>query len=191
MSKKNPKKSAAAAANAVAAAYRSSLALSGGGNYANSPTLRAIRAKEQAALGALVLDGLGGVVMGPPRKKPRPKLTAAEKAARGRVLAAHRARAARAARLPGGKKPKKPKAKTKTAPKRTATAASAVKSAARRAGKRVPTVTAAQAVARAQTAALKRWVCEGARRSGCGAGGSRVITATGKFKRLRPPRFMR
>ncbi len=115
-------------------------------------------------------------------KSPKRKLSKTEKAARARVLAAYRASAARAARLPGKKK-----RRTK---KKTASRAAAPAPARRRTSKKVRTVTANQVIAAQAQAALKRWLCEGARRSGCGAGGSRVVTGKGSFVRIRPPRFM-
>lgn len=124
-------------------------------------------------------------------KAPRRKLSKTERAARGRVLSAHRASAARAARLPGKTKRSKKSPAKKTTARRTATrraAPSAARPAARRSSKKVRTVTADAVIRAAADTAMKKWLCEGARRSGCGAGGSRVISGKGSFKRLRPAR---
>lgn len=187
MSKKNKSKKPSVPSS-VAAAMR---AANQRGSYGSS-----IAAKEMArAFGAMTL-----AMHKKPAEKmrsPKRKLSAAEKAARKRALAARRAyatAAARAARLPGKKKRKAAPKKSRVAPrKKVATRAVSRVAAApkpRRASKKVPTVTAASVINNAQKAALKRWLCEGARRSGCGAGGSRVVTGKGSFVRLRPPRFM-
>jgi hypothetical protein len=132
--------------------------------------------------------------------KPKSKLSKAEKKARGRVLAAHRASAARAARLPGKKRKAKKKTRaakrSKVAPRkktasRSASAPRAAKPSKKPASKKgVKTMTADAVIKAAASGALKRWVCEGVRRSGCGAKGTRVVTAKGSFQRIRPPRFM-
>lgn len=168
MSKKNKKRSKAKSSSSVAAAMRSA---NQRGSYGSAIATKALVQQ----LGAMTR------ALGKPGKKKRRKLTKAEKAARKRVLSAHRASAARAARLPGKKKRR---------PVKKAAVRTASKPAARRSSKRAPTVTAAQVINNATKAALKRWLCQGPRRSGCGAGGSRVVTGTGSFKRIRPMRFM-
>lgn len=193
MSKASIAKAAKKAARQVAAAYKSSLKHTGYGAAIAEKASREAERKLGAAFGAAMaksapserdLGASFGAAMAKGRS-PRKPLTTAEKKARARVLKAHKANASRAARLPGGKKGKKGKT-GKTAgkkPSKKPTTRPTSK-------KNLPTVTANQVLAAASTNALKRWACEGARRSGCGAGGSRVVTATGTFKRLRPPRFM-
>lgn len=185
MSKASAKSAAKKAARAVAAAYRSSL---GGGNYG-----AAIAAKAAKEMEAKIAKQMGEMTLAMHKKSPTRKLSKAEKKARARVLSAHRASAARAARLPGKKRRKKAGKRSKVAPrKKTATrTASAPRAAKKRSSKKkVRSVTADAVVKAAALAAKKRWLCEGARRSGCGAGGSRVVTGSGSFKRIRPPRFM-
>ena len=184
MSQSKAQKAAAKAAKAVANAYKASL---GRGSYSGQPAIVAATKRIESELNAAALDALGGVVMSR-AKKPRRKLTAAEKKARARVLSAHRASAARAARLPGKRRSKKTSKRSKVT-SRSAAAPRTSKKTTRRASK-TRTVTAAQVVAAAAQKALRRWACEGPRRSGCGAGGSRVVTAKGSFKRLRPLRVM-
>jgi len=151
----------------VAAAMR---AANQRGSYGSS-----IAAREMArAFGARTLDMYA--------KKPKPKLSKAEKAARARVRKARSAyatNAARAARLPG-----------KRAGKKVRHAATAPAAARKPKKPKVPTVTAESVINKAQKNALVRYLCEGARRSGCGGGGSRVVTGKGSFERIRPPRFM-
>lgn len=118
-----------------------------------------------------------------PAKKKRASLSKAEKAARARVRAArasYASSAARAARLPGKKK--------RTSKKKVARASAPAQT--RRQTSKLPTTTADKVIADAAKKQLRRWLCEGARRSGCGAGGSRVISGKGSFVRIRPPRFM-
>jgi hypothetical protein len=184
MSKATAKTAAKRAAKAVAAAYRSTL---GGGSYG-----KAIAAKATKALEAQMVQQLGAMTLGMHQKSPKKKLSKAEKKARARVLRAHKSSAARAARLPGKKKRKKTSKRSKVAARkktttRRASPAPAAKKAPRR--KKVATVTADAVIKAAAQKAAKRWLCEGARRSGCGAGGSRVVTGKGSFVRLRPPRF--
>ena len=185
MSQSKAQKAAAKAAKAVANAYKASL---GRGSYSGQPAIVAATKRIESELNAAALDALGGVVMSR-AKKPRRKLTAAEKKARARGLSAHRASAARAARLPGKKRRTKKTSKRSKVTSRSAAAPRTSKKTTRRASK-TRTVTAAQVVAAAAQKALRRWACEGPRRSGCGAGGSRVVTAKGSFKRLRPLRVM-
>lgn len=184
MSNSKANKAAKKAAKAVAAAYRTTL---GGGNYG-----AAIAAKQARAIESKIAADFGAMTRAMYAKTPKAKRTPAEKAARKRVLSAHKSSAARAARLPGGKR-------SKTAPKapKKGGAKAAVAAAARRATtpkkpKKPPlkTVTADSVIKDATTKALTRWLCQGPRRSGCGAGGSRVITGQGRFIRIRPERAM-
>lgn len=121
-------------------------------------------------------------------KKPKRKLTKQEKAARKRVRkarAAYASSAARAARLPGKKK------RSRVAPrKKTSTRRASAPSAKRTSKKKVRSVTANQVIANATRKALQTWLCRGPRRSGCGSGGTRVVSGSGTFKRIRPMRFM-
>jgi hypothetical protein len=204
MSKKTRSKSVASrvAAAMRAANQRGSYSAALSAPPSPSAIAAAMRAANQRgqygaaiATNALVAQ-LGAMTRGL-AKKPRRKLTAAEKAARKRVLAAHKSSAARAARLPGKKKRRTAK---KTAKKRpvsggtTPRARAADHAASRRASaprrSKVPTVTANSVINGAAKAALKKWLCEGARRSGCGAGGSRVVSGKGSFVRIRPARIM-
>lgn len=191
MSKKNKK---------VAKAYGSNLR---GGSYGSAIAKKAALAAERAlgqAFGAAMArpgaeralgQAFGAAMSGAGKKaenmrSPRRKLSRAEKAARARVKGLY-AKMGRAARLPGGKK--RSKVGKKKATRRTAAPVQARQ--ARRAGKKkVATVTADSVIKAAAQKAMQRWLCEGARRSGCGAGGSRVVTGKGSFKRIRPPRFM-
>ncbi|HWO09983.1 MAG TPA: hypothetical protein VNN80_10905 [Polyangiaceae bacterium] len=140
---------------------------------------RALAAARGGAFGARRAPGTAGQM-----KSPKRKLTAAEKAARKRVKKAHSA-IARAARLPG---------KKKRSGKKRAPAAAARKATRRSSRKKVATVSAAQVIAKAATAALKTWACRGPKRTGCGAGGTRVVSVgklpVGGLRRIRPPRFM-
>ena len=183
MSKAKAKSAAKKASAAVARAYRSTL---GGGSYG-----AAIAAKATKALEEQMVKQLGAMTLGMHKKTPKRKLTKAEKKARARVLKAHKSSAARAARLPGQKRQGSTKKRRQGARKKTATrsTAPAAKKASRRKSK-VPTVTADAVINNAAKKAMKKWLCEGARRSGCGAGGSRVVTGRGSFVRIRPPRFM-
>src|SRR5262245_57700350 len=161
--------------SSVSRAYQSSLR---GGNYGPAIATKAARDAERA-LGAAF-----GASMAAGFSKKKHTLSKAEKTARKRVRAAIASVAGKAARLKGKKR-------SKVAPKKKRRTSSAAPASKKRASKkRVPTVTANSVIAAAEKKALRRWVCEGARRSGCGAGGSRVITAKGSFVRLRPPRFM-
>lgn len=51
-------------------------------------------------------------------------------------------------------------------------------------------VTAEQVVKAAVDADLKRWLCQGPKRTGCGSTG-RVTSGKGTFVRLRPPKFLK
>jgi len=178
MSQTKAQKAAAKAAKAVAAAYRSSLT---GGSYG-----AAIAAKADALAAASPYGSIMASMM-TPYKKPRPKLTAAEKAARKRVRAAHGSMA-RAARLPGKKK--------RTTKKKTASRAAAPQARNTSMPKKpktpkLRTLSADAVIKGAASAALKKWACEGPRRSGCGSGGTRVVNhGSGKDKliRIRPLR---
>lgn len=183
MSKTKAQKAADKAARAVSAAYRSSL---GGGNYGAAIANKALVAQLGAMTKAMHTPVSGRM------KSPKRQLSKAEKAARKRVRgarAAYASAAARAARLKGGRK-------RSTVAKKKAASRSAAPAARRAAAPRkpkVPTVTANQVVAAAAKAALRRWACEGPRRSGCGAGGSRVVNhpkGRASLVRIRPPRFM-
>lgn len=139
-----------------------------------------------------LIESLGKATLAMHGKKPKRKLSKAEKKARKRVLgarAAYASAAARAARLGKKKRSKRSKVAKKKTTRRASPAPAARRASAPR-RKKVPTVTASSVINQAAKAALKRWLCEGARRSGCGAGGSRVITGKGSFVRIRPPRFM-
>lgn len=122
-----------------------------------------------------------GAAMAAGMKKGRKTLTASEKKAIAAVKKAITSGAvAKAARLPGKRK----RAGKKRAPAAAARRASKPRS------KKPATTTAASVLATAQRKALQQWVCEGVRRSGCGAGGTRVVTRSGSFVRLRPPRLL-
>lgn len=190
MSKKNKK---------VAKAYSSSLR---GGSYGGAIAKKAAAAAERAlgqAFGAAMAkpgieralgQAFGAAMSGAGKKaenfkSPRRRLSKAEKAARARVKGLY-AKMGRTARLSGGKK------RSKVGKKKTTRRSTAPIQArqTRRPSKKVANVTAESVIKNAAQAAMKRWLCEGARRSGCGAGGSRVVTGKGSFKRIRPPRFM-
>lgn len=182
------------ASKRVAAAYRTSVK---GGNYGAAIAAKQAQAAERA-MGA----AFGAAMAAAPRKseaeygrawgaakggkfgsgfgkRAKHALSSAEKKARAAVKAAI-TNVARAARLPG-------KGKGKVKGKRAAAAAPA----SRRRTSKVPTVTAQQVLKQAESKALKRWACEGARRSGCGAGGSRVVNhPRGGLVRIRPPRVL-
>jgi hypothetical protein len=192
MSQTKAQKAAAKAAKAVASAYKASLTA---GNYANSPSVKAVALRMERDMNEAALDALGGVVMRRPKK--RWSLNKSEKSARKRVRAAYfGTNPARSARL-GVKKKRSGK---KKASKKTRGASAAVKAAARRASSPKPpkkpkkptlkNVTADGIIKAAALAATQRWLCEGKRRSGCGAGGSRVVTGKGSFVRIRPPRLI-
>lgn len=153
----------------VASAYRSTL---GGGSYGAAIAAKAARQAERALgakFGEIMMHRMHpelARVQGPRRPPPKPKRRRLRETKKGRADAASNlalitARGGLYGPIRPGK-PRKPRAK------------------------KVPTVSAQAVVNQAQTAALKRWVCEGARRSGCGAGGTRVINAKGSFVRLRP-----
>lgn len=169
LERKSKKSSPPRVPASVAAAMR---AANRGGQYGSAIATKAM------------IEELGAMTRGMYKKPARHKLTKEEKKARARVLAAHRASAAGAARLGRRKK------RSKVAPRKKAASRAAAPAPQRRTSKKVRTVTADQAIKEAAQRSLRRWLCEGPRRSGCGAGGSRVITGKGSFKRLRPPRFM-
>lgn len=181
--KKSKKKPAARRSSpSVAAAHTGMRKL---GSYAEKIQNKAMI----EALGRMTLGMYAG-------KSPEAALTPAERAVQKRVLGTLGIGAARAARLPrtSTKAPAKKPAAKKPAPKRTATVAAVKAAAAKKAPpakKGARMVTAEQVVKDAATSQLKRWLCEGRVRSGCGRGGTRVITGQGKFYRLRgPSRFM-
>lgn len=195
------RKPSAAVAAAIADAYRSS---SGGGDYSAAIARRAESASNDAIAKQLAAMTLG--MHKKPAEKmrsPKRKLSKAEKAAKKRVQNAIRKSAAKSARLePKRRKKKIGKKKSSTSKKSKVvrkSAASIVKAAAaktskKRSTKKVRTVTADAAIKQAATTALKRWLCEGPKRTGCGRGGTRVKAASYKgpvsFTRLRPMRFM-
>lgn len=176
MSKKNKRKRGQLTGKVPASVAAAMRAANRGGQYGAAIATKAM------------IEELGAMTRGmyAPTRSPRRKLTKEEKKARARVLAAHRASAAGAARLGRRKK------RSKVAPRKKAAARKAAppQSQRRTSKKKVRTVTADAVIRAAEQKALRRWLCEGPRRSGCGAGGSRVITGKGSFKRIRPHRLM-
>lgn len=174
MSKKNKRKRGQLTGKVPASVAAAMRAANRGGQYGAAIATKAM------------IEELGAMTRGMYKKPARHKLTKEEKKARSRVLAAHRASAAGAARLGRRKKPSKvaPRKKTSSRP------AAPPQSQRRTSKKKVRTVTADAVIRAAEQKALRRWLCEGPRRSGCGAGGSRVITGRGSFKRIRPHRLM-
>lgn len=94
------------------------------------------------------------------RRSGKKKVSAAQRAARARFAAASRARGGKVRKA--GKKRRTTKAKPARRP------------AARKTSKRkskVTTVTAAQVIKMAQKGSLKKWLCGGVKRTGCGSTG--------------------
>jgi hypothetical protein len=148
--------------SSVAKAYQSSTAAARRYNAGAS-------GKSEAALGRAFAQAMGGYMgssKAPPfygPERPPPRNFGAEFGAM--TLGMYKA-------PPKPRKPSKPKGGSKAAAAQNRT------------------VTADSIVKEAKQAELKRWLCEGPKRSGCGAGGTRVVSGKGSFTRLRPPKFM-
>lgn len=170
---------AQAAASAIKTAYTSNLR---GGDYSAAIARRATSSQNDA-----IARQLAAMTKGMYGSK-------AKKAAKEVVLAA----SGGAANISLAPKKKRSSSKKRTSAGRGAGAFEIYSS--RFGGKKpkskskskVKTASYASVLKNAQTTALKQWVCEGKRRSGCGAGGTRVVPFKGQanFVRLRAPRFM-